>query len=413
MPLLFHCYFAHSANATTHQVGFASLDITPAQQLIDEGDVYMGGYGLWTTRGAAESVHDPLKASAVCISDSTNDLCIVILDSLGLSGQITNIIGTKINSITGIPVDNIFVGATHTHAAPDLLGLWGGSPNEYQEHLINQASRAVAEAYLSRTPANLFYSVGQGKAFNRRGWGYTDETITVIEALAENGTRLGTVINFAAHPVVSRAENLQISSDYVHYLREYTQDITEAPVVYINGAIGDVNPMQDRAEDEWKSAKIYGEMIADAAYTAMISRQPISAGIYIARKPFTTEVNNTVLALGQFFGIIEDNSSGPPWAVKVNSSVGRFSLGNEVDAVAVPGEAVTRLGLAIKADMQAPVKLFLGLSGGSLGYFIPADEWETDRNENYEESVSLGQHIAGQVQELLGTLKQHTGTIKQ
>ena len=32
----------------------------------------------------------------------------------------------------------------------------------------------------------------------------------------------------------------------------------------------------------------------------------------------------------------------------------------------------------------------MGLSGDSLGYFVPSDEWLTGRNDDYEESVSVG-----------------------
>jgi hypothetical protein len=40
--------------------------------------------------------------------------------------------------------------------------------------------------------------------------------------------------------------------------------------------------------------------------------------------------------------------------------------------------------------MQAPHKLVLGNTGDALGYFIPGDEWQTGKNNNYEESVSMG-----------------------
>jgi len=391
--------------ASTHEVGFASLDITPGQKMIDTGEVFMGGYGFWKNRGAAENIHDPLKASAICISDPSNELCVVVLDNLGLSGPICNKIRTKIHEITGIPISKLFVAATHTHAAPDLLGLWGGSPDTYLDHLINQASRAVAEAYLDRQPANLFYSTTQGNAYNRRGWNTTDTSITIIEALAEDGTRLGSLVNFAAHPVVSRAENRGISSDYVHYLRAHLEQLSGAPVVYVNGAIGDVNPLEKRVINEWKVAETYGEAIASKAFNAMLNPHAISPGIEILTADFTTNVDNTVLALAQFFGVLDNESSGPPWNIALNSRVGKFRLGNEVEAVIVPGEALTRLGKEIKAEMTTPVKLFFGLTGGSLGYLIPPDEWETGRNNNYEESVSLGKHIGYQIRDLLTSLR--------
>ncbi len=391
--------------AGSYQAGFATLDITPSQALIDTGHVYMGGYGFWKDRGAAMSIHDPLKASAMCISDTGDEFCLVVLDSLGLTGLVNQKIKAKILEITGIPANRLFVSATHTHAAPDVLGLWGGSPEAYLDHLIIQTSRAVAEAWLARQPASLFYSTGEGSAYNRRGWGKTDTSITVIQALADDGTRLGSLVNFAAHPVVSRAGNLGISSDYVHYLRSHLATLGKAPVVYVNGAIGDVNPFEKLAVNEWNSAKSYGESIANAAFTAMQTPHAVGPGIQIDNQAFTTKVDNTVLALGQFFGVLQDESSGPPWNLTLNSNVAKFRLGNEVEAVAVPGEAVSRLGAEIKATMPTPAKLFLGLTGGSLGYLIPPDEWEKGHNDNYEESVSLGKHIGYQIRDMLASIR--------
>ena len=48
--------------------------------------------------------------------------------------------------------------------------------------------------------------------------------------------------------------------------------------------------------------------------------------------------------------------------------------------------------------MGARHRLFFGLAHDTLGYFIPEDEWMTGRNNNYEESVSMGKH-AGTVLE--------------
>jgi hypothetical protein len=61
-----------------------------------------------------------------------------------------------------------------------------------------------------------------------------------------------------------------------------------------------------------------------------------------------------------------------------------------VQGVAFPGEPLTRLGLGVKEPMKAPHKLILGNTGDALGYFIPGDEWQTGKNDNYEETVSLG-----------------------
>ena len=99
---------------------------------------------------------------------------------------------------TGVPRPNIFVGATHTHAGPDLQGLWGGVTAEYKQVVVDGTVAAIAEAYARREAAQLFVSKGVGSANNRRDWGYTDDELTVLDARsASTGERLGTVIQFA------------------------------------------------------------------------------------------------------------------------------------------------------------------------------------------------------------------------
>jgi hypothetical protein len=74
--------------------------------------------------------------------------------------------------------------------------------------------------------------------------------------------------------------------------------------------------------------------------------------------------------------------------------------------ITAPGEALTRLGLPLKEALGSPYRLFLGLTYDTLGYLIPADEWMTGRNNNYEETVSLGREagptVSAALLDLLG-----------
>ena len=41
--------------------------------------------------------------------------------------------------------------------------------------------------------------------------------------------------------------------------------------------------------------------------------------------------------------------------------------------------------------MSTPHGAVLGLAGDALGYFVPSDEWMTGLNDDYEESISVGE----------------------
>lgn len=390
---------------STHLVGFASNDLNPSQNSLSAGDTYMGGYGLWTTRGAANKVHDSLEANALCITtlvqSPSDGFCLLIVDSLGVPGPIIDAIKQQVSAQTGLTNQQLFIGATHTHAAPDLLRLWGGSPKAYKQQLIAQSARTLITAFKKRQPARLYYAKDKAQAFNRRGWGYTDDDLVILEAISQTNEVLGVFINFAAHPVISTSQNLALSGDYVHYLRRFMRSNHSPAVVFAVGAIGDTNPMQKRDSDMWASTQRYGEKLAKTALRSLKDKHSISAGVQVQRYHFTTLIDNNTLAIAQWLGIINDYSEGPPWRVQVSSKLGRITLGNEFEALSLPGEATTRLGLRLKKELQAPAKVILGLTGGSLGYFIPQDEWQTGRNDNYEESVSLGKQVAGQITELI------------
>jgi len=78
----------------------------------------------------------------------------------------------------------------------------------------------------------------------------------------------------------------------------------------------------------------------------------------------------------------------------VRTRVSRVRFGGGLDALAAPGEVLTRLGQALRERLDAPATMFFGLTNDTLGYFIPEDEWMSGRNNGYEETVSLGPQAA-------------------
>ena len=108
-------------------------------------------------------------------------------------------IRTGVNLATGIPEGNVLMGASHTHAGPDLQGLWGFVSDAYRTQVINAAVDAISEAFFRRESSRLLLSKGTGFANNRRGWGYTDDELTVLDVQSlASGRRTGTIIQFAA-----------------------------------------------------------------------------------------------------------------------------------------------------------------------------------------------------------------------
>ena len=47
---------------------------------------------------------------------------------------------------TGIPPENVYFGQTHTHAGPDLQGLWGGVPASWIDALYQRVAELAEQA---------------------------------------------------------------------------------------------------------------------------------------------------------------------------------------------------------------------------------------------------------------------------
>ena len=372
------------------KVGTAIGSITPTTAQLLSTDYFMGGYGFWKDRGPARGTHDLLTVRTVCIEVDTA-VCLVVLDSLGIPGPLATQIKQTAAIQSGVPADNILISATHTHAAPDLLGLWGGSPASYRASIIDEVAATVASAYHGRVASNLTFAEGTGKAHNRRGWEFTDDDLGLL-AIHDPGdeTLLGAIVFFAAHPVISPMENHELSSDFVHYLREELTTKLNAPIIYFNGAIGDVNPSEQREDDFWPAADAYGKALANQVTALIHKLEPLQPTLTLDRETVRFPVENTTLNIAGLLGLLDANTKGPFWDRSIDANLNLLTIGSQLNIVTLPGEATTRLGLTLKRQLPGDYAVIIGQTEDSLGYMIPRDEWQTGRNGNYEETVSLG-----------------------
>ncbi|XOV86707.1 MAG: hypothetical protein ACFHX7_17265 [Pseudomonadota bacterium] len=391
------------ASPDEYLVGTAIGNVTPDRSLLASQALYLGGYGLWTSRGPATDVHDPLSVRAICIERGAGSFCLAVVDSLGIPGQVADEI-TRLARIDGLPPETaVLVSATHTHAAPDLLGLWGGAPPGYKASLVSETVDTIGAAYRAKVPARLYRTVSEATAHNRRDWGLTDDNMgLLIIRDPENIQDLGMLINFAAHPVTTPASNSAVSSDFVHYLRKTLAEQAHAPAIFVNGTLGDVTPGHrapgSRDPDYWQSAETYGNTLATAAIRVAPEAIEVHGEIRLVQQTITLRVDNWRLRIAHALGLLSADLGGPIWHRTVETMVSHIRIGNDVEIVTLPGEPLTRFGLDLKSAMRAPLRMIFAQTNDSLGYFVPIDEWETGRNGNYEESVSLGRETAPTLQ---------------
>src|SRR5205085_4950675 len=73
--------------------------------------------------------------------------------------------------------------------------------------------------------------------------GPVDRRIGLIKIEKQDGTPLALMVNYPIHGTVLGQENVEISGDVTGIVSEYVEQKTGAPVIFINGAAGNLAPI--------------------------------------------------------------------------------------------------------------------------------------------------------------------------
>jgi hypothetical protein len=370
--------------------GFDIVDISP-----NEGhlalNVYMGAYGAPFARGPAEGVHDPVFVRSFAVGVGEDGFVAGVADLPGFGNDFTAEIRARVAENTGLPPEHVLIGATHSHSAPDFMGLWGAGPSEYRDPVIDEVVGSLTRAWVLRTPATLEVASTTGPNGNRRDWEFTDDSITLLMARDLDGELMGTVGVFAAHPTVLGSSNTMISRDWCGGYIDTMEAHTGATSVLFNGVLGDASSTTPPGEyaDDFERAFAYGALIADLAFEASGAADPISPGIVIEHTTWTMPVQNALFQIAAAIGLLDYSFSDSGDGQSVDATAAYVRLGEELQIASFPGEPLTRTGLEVKSVMSTPHQAIFGNTGPAFGYFILGDEWMTGRNDDYEETVSL------------------------
>src|SRR5215472_7778219 len=162
--LLFLFLLAATHDATAaFRAAIAVRNVTPDPLLPVTGGI---GPSHKVTRKAGE-----LTVRALVLENGTNRVAIVSSDFLGFPA----ILGNKVRTaVAGIPGQNILIGATHTHSAPDCYGFPDGkggtsSDPKYLQSVCARMVEAINEAEQKLEPVGLKIATAPAKgkiAFN-------------------------------------------------------------------------------------------------------------------------------------------------------------------------------------------------------------------------------------------------------
>ena len=278
------------------QIGYGKVNITPTYS------VGMAASGDEKNRRNTGLV-SYLFATCVAVEYDEEIYLLYTVDTISIGDTFGDTLRVEIlNEFPDLKLENIFLGATHTHSAP-ATGWSDNSPEgKYRQDFIAYIPQAAKLALQDLAPATMsackFELEGMnfvrhyimndgtyaGSNFGDTSSGYKEHTYDVNhEMILVNFEREGKedvlLVNWAAHPANPYDEaigNLNISADHPGWCRDELEKLTGAKVAYFNGASGDVVPNSQIKEiNHGLNAKQYGQKLAQMAYEHYDELKPL------------------------------------------------------------------------------------------------------------------------------------------
>ncbi|MCA9096553.1 MAG: neutral/alkaline non-lysosomal ceramidase N-terminal domain-containing protein, partial [Planctomycetaceae bacterium] len=229
------------------KVGVAKTNITPDPLLPVSGGV---GPGRPSTGKQGE-----LTARAMVFEQGETRVAVVQLDLLGFPSVLCARVHKQVPRILA---ENILIGSTHTHSAPDCYGFPGldgkTSGNlKYMDFVCNQAAAAINEAIDNLQTAHLKIATGEARgkiAYNYYAPELYDPRMSVIQAVTPGGKTIGTLVNYAVHPEVLGTGPGLVSPDLVGPLCDKLEADLGGMGMFMNGAQGGMITADNRNLDK-------------------------------------------------------------------------------------------------------------------------------------------------------------------
>ena len=363
------------------RVGSAERDITP------EVGGYMAGFSIGRTSTA---IRTPLAARALVVATPARRIAIVGIDNLGVMRQDADWIK---GGIVGFANGDVFLCASHTHAGPDLIGLWGyygfstGRDPAYLAKLRAEVAEAVAEAAANAVPATFGFGQTRlppsGLVKNSNRDGLFDRRLSVLQATAlDDGRPVGTLLHMACHPEVLSRRHTEISADFVGFLCDGWRLRGHGQAVFVNGALGAmVSP--DWRDRDATGVQSHGERVCDLAEQALAGASPLPVdAIEVRRRDVYLPLQTMLFRLGRLFTVLPREL----YSGNARSTVGYLRLG-PFEAIAVPGEMEPAMAAQLRREVGKPDALVFGLCDDEVGYLL-RDRDANDPEFAYERSMS-------------------------
>jgi len=239
--------YARAQADEVFKVGAAKVDITPAAGQMPEG---------------VEGVLDHAFVRAIVVENSKTRAALITVDTIGLATETWANITSRAAQELGIPINNILLTSTHTHAIPPFK----------EADFEGQVILALREAKAKAQPARIRYGTGVSyinvnrniiDSVTHRWWegpnyeGPSDKTVAVVNFTSLQGKPIAVYYNYAIHPVITGQLD-QISADIPGAASAYIEGSLggDAIAVWSTGASGDQDPIYFQQAQDLRQIRI-------------------------------------------------------------------------------------------------------------------------------------------------------------
>ena len=384
------CFFHASPVLADFRAAIAVRNVTPAPLLPVSG-------GIGPSNPASRKIGELTVRALVLESDGTR-VAICSTDFLGFPSVLCKKIREQ---VPGIPSENILIGATHNHSAPDCYGFPNkngetGADIEYLHGICTKLADAINQAVRELRPAHI--KIGTGVAKGRIAYNYYAENLYdprchVIQVLTIGGKSLATLVNYACHPEIIGPDQGILCPDFVGPLYDRIKQCGGGTGIFMNSALGGMVTADCRGPDgkdirTWEECVRIGHLLADEALRivadAPLQKNPkLFCTSTTIRFPVDSELIRSVIRLSPLG--FELNERGC-----VATQVNIVNLGN-AQILTIPGEALPNIGYYLKRKMRGEHNLLFGLTNDAFGYILTKVDWNSFDRYGYISKTCLGE----------------------
>lgn len=348
-----------------------------------------------------------LTARAMVFSDGTTTIAVVGLDALGFP----SVLGDRVRKmVPRLPGENILIGASHTHSAPDCYGFplpSGGFTGDldYMNRVCEKTAEAINEAIDKLQPATL--KIATDKAAERIAYNYYapqlyDRRMSVIQTHALDGKVIGTLVNYAIHPEVLGNSIGVLSPDCIGPMCDQIEGRLGGIAVFMNGALGGMvtadnrdfsqpgDPIKAVSKDarSWDECLRIGQLMATEAERIVAKADPQKQPVVknAPRKVEFPVANPLMRAIIAGSPLKYEHSED----FKISVQVNLVTLG-DAQILTIPGEALPNIGFYLKRKMKGKHNLLFGLTNDAFGYILTEVDFDSFERYSYVSRTSLGE----------------------